>query len=51
LNLQETERALIVRAIDDCLGNRTNAALMLGISRRTLQRRLKELNISKRPSQ
>ncbi len=49
-NLQETERAIIVRAIDDCLGNRTNAALMLGISRRTLQRRLKELNISKRPT-
>ena len=48
LNLQETETALILRALDDCRGNRTDAAQMLGISRRTLHRRLKELNISKR---
>jgi len=46
--LQETETALILRALDDCRGNRTDAAQMLGISRRTLHRRLKELNISKR---
>jgi DNA-binding NtrC family response regulator len=48
LNLQETETALIVRALEDCRGNRTEAAQMLGISRRTLHRRLKDLNISKR---
>ncbi|TSA33510.1 MAG: sigma-54-dependent Fis family transcriptional regulator [Verrucomicrobiaceae bacterium] len=48
LNLQETETALILRALDDSRGNRTEAARMLGISRRTLHRRLKELNISKR---
>jgi two-component system response regulator AtoC len=48
LNLQETETALILRALDDCRGNRTDAAQVLGISRRTLHRRLKELNISKR---
>ncbi len=48
LNLQETETALILRALDDCRGNRSGAAKMLGISRRTLHRRLKELNISKR---
>lgn len=48
LNLQETETALILRALEDCRGNRTDAAEMLGISRRTLHRRLKELNISKR---
>ena len=48
LNLQETETALILRALEDCRSNRTDAALMLGISRRTLHRRLKELNISKR---
>ena len=48
LNLQETETALILRALEDCRGNRTDAARMLGISRRTLHRRLKELNISKR---
>ncbi len=48
LNLQETETALILRALDDSRGNRSEAARMLGISRRTLHRRLKELNISKR---
>jgi len=48
LNLHETETALILRALDDCQGNRTEAAQMLGISRRTLHRRLKELNLSKR---
>jgi two-component system, NtrC family, response regulator AtoC len=48
LNLQETETALILRALEDCRGNRTDAAQILGISRRTLHRRLKDLNISKR---
>lgn len=48
LNLHETETALILRALEDCRGNRTDAARILGISRRTLHRRLKELNISKR---
>lgn len=48
LNLQETETAHILRALEDCRGNRTDAAQMLGISRRTLHRRLKSLNISKR---
>ena len=48
LNLQETETVLILRALEDCRGNRTDAARMLGISRRTLHRRLKELNIFKR---
>ncbi|MEX1119027.1 MAG: sigma-54 dependent transcriptional regulator, partial [Terrimicrobiaceae bacterium] len=48
LNLQETERALILAALDQTGGNRVNAAAKLGISRRTLHRRLKELNISKK---
>lgn len=48
LNLQETETALILRALEDAGGNRTEAAGMLGISRRTLHRRLKDLKISKR---
>ena len=47
LNLQETETALILRALEDCRGNRTDAARMLGISRRTLHRRLKELNLKR----
>jgi len=48
LNLRETEQNLILRALDDCQGNRSKAALKLGISRRTLHRRLKELNLFKR---
>lgn len=50
LNLHQTERALIFRALEESGGNRTEAAKSLGISRRTLHRRLKELNISKKPS-
>lgn len=45
LNLQEHEIGLIKRALDESRGNRTEAAQKLGISRRTLHRRLKELNL------
>ena len=48
LNLHETETVLILRALDDSGGNRSEAAIKLGISRRTLQRRIKELNLQKR---
>jgi len=48
LNLHETETVLILRALDDTSGNRSEAAIKLGISRRTLQRRIKELNLQKR---
>lgn len=47
LNLHETERTLIFRALEASNGNRTEAARHLGISRRTLHRRLKELGILK----
>ncbi len=47
-NLQETELRLIMRALDDCEGNRTEAAKKLGISRRTLHRRLHDLNITRK---
>ncbi len=50
LNLHQTERALIFRALEESGGNRTEAAQSLGISRRTLHRRLKELHISKKPT-
>jgi DNA-binding NtrC family response regulator len=43
LNLQETEHRMILRALDECGGNVTKAARALGLSRRTLHRRLKEL--------
>jgi DNA-binding NtrC family response regulator len=50
LNLRDTETLLILRALDDCRGNRSEAAKKLGISRRTLHRRLRELNLFKRSS-
>jgi two-component system response regulator AtoC len=45
VNLHENERRLIMRALDECGGNRTEAAKKLGISRRTLHRRLRELQL------
>jgi DNA-binding NtrC family response regulator len=48
LNLHHSEQALINRALEETGGNRTKAAHRLGISRRTLHRRLKELDITKR---
>ncbi len=42
-NLHESELRLIMRALEECNGNRTLAAKRLGISRRTLHRRLNEL--------
>jgi DNA-binding NtrC family response regulator len=50
LNLRESETSLILRALENARGNRSKAASLLGISRRTLHRRLKELNIFKRQS-
>ena len=50
LNLRDSETSLILRALEDARGNRSKAATLLGISRRTLHRRLRELNIFKRQS-
>ena len=44
LSLHENERALIKEALDESSGNRTEAAKRLGISRRTLYRKLAETN-------
>src|SRR5205823_6819374 len=43
VNIHDNELRLIMRALDESGGNRTEAAKKLGISRRTLHRRLKEL--------
>jgi two-component system, NtrC family, response regulator AtoC len=51
LNLQESERVLILRALEESGGNRTGAAKRLGISRRTLHRRLKDFKILQKNNQ
>ena len=45
LNLEHSEKELIQRALDECGNNRAAAARALGISRRTLYRKLEELGI------
>jgi two-component system response regulator HydG len=46
ISLQEVERALILKTLDDTGGNRSRAAEILGINRRTLQNKLKEYGIN-----
>lgn len=43
--LQEAEKQLIIRALQECEGNRTLAARKIGISRRTLHRKLHEYHL------
>ena len=45
ISLQELEKALILKTLDDTGGNRSRAAEILGINRRTLQNKLKEYGI------
>ena len=45
LNLENNEKKLIIQALDETGGNRTAAAEKLGISRRTLHRKLNEYRI------
>ncbi len=45
-SLQDVERELILNTLTHCLGNRTHAANILGISIRTLRNKLKEYNDS-----
>jgi two-component system response regulator FlrC len=44
--VSEVERELIINTLDHCLGNRTHAANILGISIRTLRNKLREYNDS-----
>jgi len=45
-SLKEVERRMILRTLSEVGGNRTHAAEILGISRRTLQLKLKEYGIN-----
>src|SRR5262245_6214485 len=49
LDLHETERRLIAQALAATSGNVTAAAKKLGISRRTLHRKINEMNLAKTP--
>lgn len=45
-SLKEVEKTMILRTLEETGGNRTHAAKILGISRRTLQLKLKEYGIN-----
>jgi DNA-binding NtrC family response regulator len=45
LNLKDMSKQTILKALEACRGNRTEAAKHLGISRRTLHRRLKDFGL------
>jgi two-component system, NtrC family, response regulator HydG len=45
-SLKAVERQMIIRTLTEAGGNRTHAAEILGISRRTLQLKLKEYGIN-----
>jgi transcriptional regulator of acetoin/glycerol metabolism len=45
LTVEDAEKALIIRALKDCNGNRTQAAEKIGMSRRTLHRKLHTYNL------
>jgi two-component system response regulator HydG len=46
ITLKEVEKKMIIRTLEDNNGNRTRTAAVLGISRRTLQLKLKEYGIN-----
>lgn len=45
-SLKEVEKEMILKTLDDMSGNRTQTAKLLGISRRTLQLKLKQYGIN-----
>ena len=47
LTMEELEKLAITKALDQCSGNRTHAAERLGISVRTLQRKLRQYELER----
>jgi DNA-binding NtrC family response regulator len=45
--MEELEKLAITKALDQCAGNRTHAANRLGISVRTLQRKLRQYELER----
>ncbi len=45
LHIDENEKLMIIKALQKCSGNRTEAAKQLGISRRTIIRKIKKLGL------
>ena len=46
LDVKENERNLVIKALEECGGNRTKAAKLLNMSRRTLHRKLHEYDLT-----
>jgi DNA-binding NtrC family response regulator len=51
VSMEELERMAIQKALDQCNGNRTHAAMRLGISVRTLQRKLRQYEQATNPQE
>jgi DNA-binding NtrC family response regulator len=51
LPLEEVERALVTNTLRDVGGNRERASQLLGISTRTLYRKIKEYGLARRPDE
>jgi transcriptional regulator of acetoin/glycerol metabolism len=51
LDLHETEKKLIAQALAATNGNVTAAAKKLGISRRTLHRKINEMKLARKPAE
>ena len=47
VTMEELERLAITKALEQCGGNRTHAATKLGISVRTLQRKLRQYELER----
>jgi two-component system response regulator HydG len=51
MTIREMERELIIRTLEDNDGNRTRSARILGITRRTLQHKLKKYDLDQQDAQ